>query len=46
MTLRSRIHEAIGDESGNEELVFNLHCPPYDSALDLAPQLTEDMSTL
>ncbi len=23
--------------------IFNLHCPPYDSGLDLAPQLTEDL---
>lgn len=23
--------------------IFNLHCPPYDSGLDLAPKLTRDM---
>jgi Icc-related predicted phosphoesterase len=23
--------------------IFNLHCPPYNSGLDLAPQLTEDL---
>ncbi|MGA8334008.1 MAG: hypothetical protein WB761_04660, partial [Solirubrobacteraceae bacterium] len=44
--LARRIHEAIGDGSGDKELVFNLHCPPYDSGLDMAPQLTADMSTV
>ena len=23
--------------------IFNLHCPPYDSGLDLAPELTQDL---
>jgi uncharacterized protein len=23
--------------------IFNLHCPPYDSGLDFAPQLTDDL---
>ena len=23
--------------------IFNLHCPPFDSGLDMAPQLTEDL---
>jgi Icc-related predicted phosphoesterase len=23
--------------------IFNLHCPPYDSGLDMAPQLTDDL---
>ena len=26
--------------------VFNLHCPPYDSGLDLAPELTEDLDVV
>jgi Icc-related predicted phosphoesterase len=26
-----------------ERLVLNLHCPPYDTPLDLAPKLTEDL---
>jgi Icc-related predicted phosphoesterase len=44
--LARRIREALGDPPGDTELVFNLHCPPYDSGLDMAPQLTEDMSTV
>ena len=26
--------------------IFNLHCPPYDSRLDLAPQLTDDLQVV
>jgi Icc-related predicted phosphoesterase len=44
--LARRIREAVGEVSAGTELVFNLHCPPYDSGLDMAPQLTEDMSTV
>lgn len=44
--LARRIREAVGEVSVGTELVFNLHCPPYDSGLDMAPQLTEDMSTV
>jgi Icc-related predicted phosphoesterase len=44
--LARRIAEAVGSANGDTELVFNLHCPPYDSGLDMAPQLTEDMSTV
>jgi uncharacterized protein len=44
--LARRIQEAVGDGNGDKELIFNLHCPPYDSGLDMAPQLTDDMSTV
>lgn len=27
-------------------MIFNLHCPPYDSTLDSAPQLREDLSVV
>ncbi len=44
--LARRIAEAVGDADDSRELVFNLHCPPFDCGLDMAPQLTEDMSTV
>ncbi len=44
--LSRRIGDAIGGANGDRELIFNFHCPPYDSGLDMAPQLTEDMSTV
>jgi Icc-related predicted phosphoesterase len=44
--LARRIREAVGSANGDRELLFNLHCPPYDSGLDMAPQLTEEMSTV
>ncbi len=44
--LAQRIRAAVGGANGNRELIFNFHCPPYDSGLDMAPQLTEDMSTV
>jgi Icc-related predicted phosphoesterase len=45
--LARRISEAVdGAGNGDRELLFSLHCPPYDSGLDMAPRLTEDMSTV
>ena len=44
--LGRRIEAAIGAANGDHELIFNFHCPPYDSGLDLAPRLTEDMATV
>jgi uncharacterized protein len=44
--LARRIREAIGAANGDRALIFNFHCPPYDSGLDLAPRLTEDMATV
>jgi Icc-related predicted phosphoesterase len=35
---------AMADEVGDmERCIFTLHVPPYDSSLDTAPQLTEDL---
>lgn len=44
--LARRIRDAIDGDHGERGLLFNFHCPPYDSGLDLAPQLTKDMSTV
>jgi Icc-related predicted phosphoesterase len=36
--------EALADElDDGVPAIFNLHCPPYDSGLDMAPQLTDDL---
>jgi Icc-related predicted phosphoesterase len=35
--------ERVGDM---ERCIFNLHVPPYDSALDTAPALTEDLEVI
>lgn len=29
-----------------EQIIFNFHCPPYGTALDEAPQLTEDLGVV
>lgn len=44
--LARRIDAAVGDTNGDDPMLFNLHCPPYDCGLDMAPQLTSDMSTV
>lgn len=44
--LARRIEQAVDETNEDRELILNLHCPPYDSGLDMAPQLTEDMSTV
>ncbi len=44
--LLKRIREAVGKPESDKQLVLNLHCPPYDCGLDMAPQLTEDMTTV
>ncbi len=35
--------ERVGAVKNPEHAVFNLHCPPYDTGLDLAPVLTEEL---
>ena len=36
--------EALADElEAGVPAIFNLHCPPYDSGLDLAAELTDDL---
>ncbi len=39
-----RLDALIDELSDPSSAVFNLHGPPYDSQLDLAPELDEDMS--
>jgi uncharacterized protein len=37
----------LADQAGDmERCVFNLHVPPYDSSLDTAPALTEDLEVI
>lgn len=44
--LLSRISQ-LADAAGDmERCVFNLHVPPYDSSLDTAPALTEDLEVI
>lgn len=38
-----RLADAAGDM---ERCIFNLHVPPYDSSLDTAPALTEDLEVI
>ena len=39
--------EALADRAGDmERCIFNLHVPPYDSALDTAPALTEELEVI
>lgn len=43
--LARRIDEAVGSPSEDgRQVVFNLHCPPYDSGLDTAALLDENLS--
>jgi Icc-related predicted phosphoesterase len=38
---------ALAEQAGNmERCIFNLHVPPYDSSLDTAPALTEDLEVI
>lgn len=41
--LTARIEAMAKQVSRMETCIFNLHCPPFDSLLDLAPQLDENM---
>src|SRR5579884_1718123 len=41
--LAARLEALAGDLEDDVPAIFNLHCPPYDSGLDLAPQLTDDL---
>jgi Icc-related predicted phosphoesterase len=36
-------HVAVNVTAPPERTIFNLHCPPYGSGLDDAPELTDDM---
>lgn len=41
--LAARIEEMASKVKRMETCVFNLHCPPFDSYLDLAPELDSEM---
>jgi uncharacterized protein len=46
-TLAARLAKMIDQATAPpERLIFNFHCPPYGTALDEAPQLTEDLSVV
>jgi len=40
--LRIRIDAMASRVENMQNCIFNLHCPPYDSGIDLAPQLNEN----
>lgn len=42
--LAARIERLARELDPHRPVIFNLHCPPYDSTLDSAPQLREDLS--
>ncbi len=39
--LGARIEATLAQRPPDRELILNCHCPPYDSALDLAPKLAD-----
>lgn len=41
--LRERLAAIIDDVTDTERCIFNFHAPPYDSGLDEAPELDEDL---
>jgi uncharacterized protein len=41
--LEQSIREAIASLEDPEHALLNLHCPPYDSGLDSAPAVTDDL---
>ena len=44
--LAARIERLARELDPSLPVIFNLHCPPYDSTLDSAPQLREDLSVV
>jgi uncharacterized protein len=43
-TLAEHLEEMAARLEGVESAIFNIHVPPFDSGLDTAPQLEEDLS--
>jgi len=41
--LREKLDGLISKISGIQNSIFNLHCPPYDTNIDKAPQLDKDL---
>jgi Icc-related predicted phosphoesterase len=44
--LAEKLDELAAHLSPEVPTIFNLHCPPYDSGLDLAPELTDDLEVV
>lgn len=44
--LGNRIEKMVGEIHNPSRSVFNLHCPPYDSELDTAPQLDGQLNVV
>jgi Icc-related predicted phosphoesterase len=41
--LQNRVEKLISGVSNMKTCIFNFHCPPYDSGLDSAPELSKDL---
>jgi Icc-related predicted phosphoesterase len=41
--LLEKLEKLAAELDQRREVIFNLHAPPYDTGLDLAPELTEDL---
>ena len=41
--LEKKIEKLMNDVSSESHLIFNIHVPPYDSGIDSAPELDENM---
>lgn len=41
--LLERLEKLAAQLEPQKPTIFNLHCPPYDSGLDIAPELTDDL---
>jgi len=41
--LAQRIEKLLSGVSNIKDSIFNFHCPPFDSGLDAAPELTKDL---
>jgi Icc-related predicted phosphoesterase len=44
--LEEMFEEIAAQLDPDRPAIFNLHCPPYDSGLDIAPELTEDLQVV
>src|SRR5438445_9167110 len=44
--LEAKLEEIATALEPDVPAVFNLHCPPYDSGLDMAPWLTDDLGVV
>jgi uncharacterized protein len=44
--LAEKVEELSAQLAPEVPTIFNLHCPPYDSGLDLAPELSDDLKVV